>query len=93
MPLLEIVTSKKVTATIALEDSTAKQIDQYAAFTKASADEVVNKALEYVFSKDKDFQRFCDENTSAKPMVALRMKKATTNTTKPTQQSSRTVGA
>ena len=84
MPLLEIVTSKKVTATISLEDSTAKQIDQYAAFTRASADDVVNKALEYVFSKDKDFQKFCNENASAKPAIALRMKKTATPATKPT---------
>jgi hypothetical protein len=35
-------------------------VDQYAAFVKAPADEVVNSALEYVFGKDHDFQVFLD---------------------------------
>ena len=38
--------------------STAAQVDQYAAFIHASADDVVDKALNYVFSKDRDFQDF-----------------------------------
>ena len=87
MPLLEIVASKKVTAVVTLEDSTAKQIDQYAAFTKGSADDVVNAALEYIFSKDKDFQKYREENAAAKPTIGLRMKRAATNGkgTKPSQ--------
>ncbi len=75
MPLLELTISKKVTAIVTLEDSTAKQIDQYAAFTKGSADDVVNAALEYVFSKDKDFQKHREQNASAKPNVPLRLKR------------------
>ena len=43
---------------IRLDESTAAQIDQYAAFLHASADEVVDKALAYVFAKDRDFQEF-----------------------------------
>lgn len=93
MPLLEIVASKKVTAVVTLEDATAKQIDQYAAFTKGSADDVINAALEYVFTKDKDFQKFRDENASAKPTIALRMKRATNNAAKPAQQTTGTAGA
>ena len=83
MLLLEIVASKKVTAIVTLEDSTAKQIDQYAAFTKGSADDVVNAALEYVFSKDRDFTKFRDENAAAKPAIALRLKRPTNTATKP----------
>ena len=37
-----------------LDEATASQLDQYAAFIKASADDVVvDKALNYVFAKDK----------------------------------------
>lgn len=83
MPLLELTASKKVTAIVTLEDSTAKQIDQYAAFTKGSADDVVNAALEYVFSKDRDFVKFRDENATAKPTIALRLKRPSSNGAKP----------
>ena len=54
MPLLEITTSRKVTATVSLEEPTANLVNQYAAFTRVAADDVVNKALEYVFAKDAD---------------------------------------
>jgi hypothetical protein len=39
MPLLEIVQTRQITATIRLDESTAEQIDQYAAFLHASADD------------------------------------------------------
>lgn len=86
MPMLSIVASKKVTAIVTLEDSTAKQIDQYAAFTKGSADDVVNAALEYIFSKDKDFQKFREENTNARATLPLRIKRPASNGAKPGQQ-------
>src|ERR1035437_4200019 len=66
MPLLEIVPSKKVTATVSLEEPTANLVNQYAAFTRVAADDVVNKALEYVFAKDKDFQKFIGSPNDAK---------------------------
>ena len=81
MPLLEIVTSKKITAIVTLEDSTVRRVDKYAAYTKKSADEVVNAALEYVFSRDKDFLKFCDEHASAEPSAALRIKRAASSGT------------
>jgi len=74
MPLLEITKSHKVTASIALEESTAKSVDSYAAFMKASADDVVNKALEYVFSKDKEFQQFLQSSAEMKAPQPLRIK-------------------
>jgi hypothetical protein len=67
MPLLEITTSRKVTATVSLEEPTANLVNQYAAFTRVAADDVVNKALEYVFTKDKDFR-----SSSAQPMMQNR---------------------
>jgi hypothetical protein len=51
MPLLEITQSRQISASIRLEEATATQVDQYAAFAHASADDVVDKALNYVFSK------------------------------------------
>jgi hypothetical protein len=75
MPLLEIVPSKKVTATVSLEEPTANLVNQYAAFTRVAADDVVNKALEYVFTKDKDFQKFIDSPNDSKPLQPLRIKR------------------
>jgi hypothetical protein len=74
MPLLEIVQTRQITATIRLDESTAEQIDQYAAFLHASADDVVDKALAYVFAKDRDFQEFLrtPEATSAAQSLRIR---------------------
>ncbi len=58
MPLLEINQSRHICASVRLDEVTATQVDQYAAFIHASADDVVDKALNYVFSKDRDFQDF-----------------------------------
>ncbi|MGI4755281.1 MAG: hypothetical protein ACRYGF_00345 [Janthinobacterium lividum] len=75
MPLLKISESKKLTATISLEEVTARRIEQYAAMTKGTPDEVIQQALDYIFSKDKDFERFCTEQPNAKPKIALRIKR------------------
>ena len=58
MPLLEVSQSRHISASIRLDETTAAQVDQYAAFIHASADDVVDKALNYVFAKDRDFQDF-----------------------------------
>ena len=73
MPLLSIVVSKKVPVTCQLEESTAKLTDAYAMFAKVPADEVVNSALEYVFEKDKAFQKWRDENPSAQVPASLKV--------------------
>jgi hypothetical protein len=86
MPMLEIIASKKVTAIITLEDATAKQVDQYAAMTKGSADDVIEAALSYIFSKDRDFVKYREENAAAKPVIPLRMKRPSSNGTKLQQQ-------
>ena len=74
MPLLEIKPTKKINVLCSLEESTALMVNQYAAFAKAPGDDVVNKALEYAFSKDAEFQKFRNSNPSAP--VALRVKKS-----------------
>ena len=76
MPLLDIKQTRKVTAICSLEESTAKQVDQYAAFIKCQPDEVVNKALEYAFGKDAEFQKYRSENP--KVTAQLRIKKPAT---------------
>lgn len=83
MPMLEIVASKKVTAIVTIEDATAKQVDQYAAMTKGSADDVIEAALSYIFSKDKEFTKFREENASAKPSIPLRLKRPASAPPKP----------
>ena len=58
MPLLEIIQTRQISASIRLDEATATQVDQYAAFIHATADDVVDKALNYVFSKDRDARTF-----------------------------------
>jgi uncharacterized protein (DUF952 family) len=72
MPLLEIIQTRQVSATIRVDETTAEQIDQYAAFLHASADEVVDKALAYVFAKDRDFQEFLRTPEAASVAQSLR---------------------
>ena len=74
MPLLEIVQIRRITAMIRLDETTASQIDQYAAFLHASADEVVDKALAYVFAKDRDFQDFLRTPEAAHVPPSLRVR-------------------
>jgi hypothetical protein len=74
MPLLEIVKTRHVTASIRLEKPTAALIDQYAAFLRASADEVVDKALTYVFAKDREFQEFLRTPEAAQVPASLRIR-------------------
>ena len=83
MPLLKIAESKKITIYSTVEETTVKQIEQYAAMTKGTVDEVVQQALEYVFSKDADFKKFCTETPDAKPKEPVRVKRASSTTPTP----------
>jgi hypothetical protein len=56
MPLLEINQIRHICASVRLDEEPAAQVDQYAAFVRVSADDVVDKALNNIFSKDRDFQ-------------------------------------
>ncbi len=81
MPLLEIVQTTHVNATVRLEESTAILVDQYAAFLHAPADEVVDKALGYVFAKDRDFQDFLRTPEAAHIPPSLRVRRLGQNGT------------
>ena len=76
MPLLEVVQTRHLSASIRLTDTTALQVDQYAAFIKASADDVVEQALGYVFSKDRDFQEFMKSAEAQQITPTLRVRRA-----------------
>jgi hypothetical protein len=76
MPLLEVVQTKQISASIRLSDTTATQVDQYAAFIRACADDVVEQALSYVFSKDRDFQDFLKTPAARQVVSTLRIRKA-----------------
>src|SRR5258708_33129303 len=75
MPLLEINQSRHICASIRLDETTATQVDQYAAFIHASADDVVDKALNYVFSKDRDFQDFLKTPHAKEVAFTLRIRR------------------
>ncbi len=75
MPLLEVVQTRQISASIRLTDTTATQVDQYAAFIHACADDVVEQALAYVFSKDRDFQDFLKTPEARKVAATLRIRK------------------
>jgi hypothetical protein len=79
MPLLEITQIRHISASVRLDESTAAQVDQYAAFIHASADDVVDKALNYVFSKDRDFQDFLKTPQAKQAVSTLRVRKGPSN--------------
>ena len=86
MPLLEIIQSRQISASIRLDEATATQVDQYAAFIHATADDVVDKALNYVFSKDRDFQEFLKTSLAGQVAPSLRIRKAAVSDTEPTER-------
>src|SRR6201993_418965 len=75
MPLLEVIQTRQISASIRLTDTTATQVDQYAAFIRACADDVVEQALTYVFSKDRDFQEFLKTPEARHVASTLRIRK------------------
>lgn len=79
MPLLEVVQTRHLSASIRLTDSTAMQVDQYAAFIHASANDVVEQALTYVFSKDREFQEFLRTPEAQRITPTLRVRRAAAN--------------
>ena len=54
----------------------AMRIDEYAAFIHASADDVVEQALAYVFAKDRDLQVIVKSRDALQVASTLRLRKA-----------------
>ncbi len=75
MPLLDNEVRKHITVVCSLEESTVIQANQYAAMLNNSGEAIVNKALKYLFAKDKDFQRFMEAHPHAKSEQPLKVKK------------------
>jgi hypothetical protein len=75
MPLLEVTQTKQVSASIRLTDTTATQTDQYAAYIHAGADDVVEQALVYIFTRDKGFQEFLKTPQAKEVTSTLRIRK------------------
>jgi hypothetical protein len=79
MPLLEVTQTRHLSASIRLTDTTATQVDQYATFIHASANDVVEQALTYVFSKDREFQEFLRTPEAQRVTPTLRVRRAAVN--------------
>src|ERR1700676_1883354 len=79
MPLLEINQSRHICASVRLDETTPAQVDQYAAFIHPSAAEVGHKALNYVFSKDRDFQDYLKTPQAKHVASTLRVRKGPSN--------------
>jgi hypothetical protein len=79
MPLLEVTQTRHLSASIRLTDTTASQVDQYAAFIRATADDVVEQALAYVFFKDRDFQEYLKSPEAQRITPTLRVRRAPAN--------------
>ena len=79
---------RHICASVRLDEATAAQVDQYAAFIHASADDVVDKALNDVFAKDRDFQDFLKSAHAKQVAPALRVRKGPSNgaTEQPTKK-------
>jgi hypothetical protein len=76
MPLLEVIQCRQINASVRFDETTASLVDQYAAFIHATADEVVNKALHYVFSKDRDFQDYLKSSDARRVIPTLRVRRS-----------------
>src|ERR1700690_415094 len=79
MPLLEINQTRYISASVRLDESTAEQVDQYAAFVHPSADDLFAKALNYVFSKDRDFQDLLKTPQAKQVASTFSVRKAPSN--------------
>jgi hypothetical protein len=78
MPLLEVIQIRQISASVRLTDTTATLVDQYAAFIHACADDVIEQALTYVFSKDRDFQEFLKTPEAKHTAATLRIRRGPT---------------
>jgi len=77
--LLEINQIRHTCASVRIDEPTAARMDQCSASIEASADDVVDKALNYVFSKDRDFQEFLKTPQAMQVASTLRVRKAVTS--------------
>jgi hypothetical protein len=77
MPRLEVMQSRQISASIRLDETTATQVD---------------KALNYVFGKDRAFQDFLKTPETSKVSSILRIRKAVQSVT-PSESTKKPVAA
>ena len=77
MPLIEVTQNRRVNANVRFNETIVTQINQYAAFISATPDEVINKGLEYLFDKDRDFAAFRASEKCRDVPELLKARKAT----------------
>ena len=69
MPLLEITQTRHVNASVRFTDATARLVDQYVTFLRshgqprATADDVIEQGVGYIFNKDREFQEYLEDAT------------------------------
>jgi hypothetical protein len=78
MPLLEINQTRYISASVGRDESPAEQVDQYALSSTHPPGDVVDKALNYVFSKDRDFQDFLKTPHATQVASTLRVRRGPT---------------
>jgi hypothetical protein len=87
VPLLDVKHVQTLTATIQIDRPIAETLDKYTAFLndtdpntlgRATADQALCKALEYVFSRDRDFQKWLDSDAASAVKPSLRVKQPST---------------
>ena len=76
MALIEVNQNRKVLISVRLDEDIVVQVNQYAAFIQAPPDEVINKGLQYLFSKDREFIAFRNSAQSQHVPELLRPRKA-----------------
>jgi hypothetical protein len=85
MPLLEIIQTRHVNASVRFTDTTAHLVDQYVAFLhlqgqpRATADEVIEQAVGYTFNKDREFQEFLRTPQAQSVTPTLRIRRGSSN--------------
>jgi hypothetical protein len=79
MPLREVNHIRHINASVRLDEFATVQVDQCSAFIHTSADDVVDKALNYVFSKERDFQDFLKTPQAKEVPSTLRVRKGPSN--------------
>jgi len=75
-PFLCGINRRPTKRAVSKKQSLATLVDKYAAFIHATADDVVNKALHYVFSKDRDFQNYLKSSDARRTTPTLRVRRS-----------------
>ncbi len=79
MPLIEVNVTHQVNASIRLDESTVRIVDQYAAMIQVPSDDLVNATLAQTLLKCKEFHAFLKTPEALQVQPALRVRKVQAN--------------